>query len=97
MHRLMLAHRFWLGRKDFGANGDVLWVPGLEPRESYDPDWAANTKHNLPELPSTHRQKHWRAEEAQYMFGTIERPRKGELVCEKWVDEMKWERDIWQA
>ncbi|KAI5380834.1 hypothetical protein J4E82_000031 [Alternaria postmessia] len=98
MHMLMLAHKVWLETKSIPAEGDIFWVPGLEPAGDVDPDWEAKAKNNLPKLSSTHSQKHWMAGEAQYLHGTsTERPRKGNMVCERWIDGMGWEREIWQA
>jgi len=98
MHMLLLAHRLWLGLKGIPAKGDILWVSELEPTENNNPDWESRAKQNLPELPNKYSQKHWTAGEVQYFHGTsMERPRKGLLVCEKWIDGMGREREIWQA
>ncbi|CAI9631505.1 unnamed protein product [Alternaria burnsii] len=98
MHMLMLAHKLWLETKSIPADGDIFWVPGLEPAGDVDPDWEAKAKNNLPELSSSHSQRHWMAGEAQYLHGaSTERPRKGNMVCERWIDGMGWEREIWQA
>jgi hypothetical protein len=98
IHMLMLAHRFWLGIKGAPAEGDIFWVPGLEPLENIDPNWEARAKIDLPKLLSTYSQKPWNAGEVQYLHGTsIERPRKGKMVGKIQDDGMQWEWNIWRA
>jgi hypothetical protein len=98
MHMIMLAHRSWVDLKGDDAKGDILWVPGLEPRDVLDPNWEANAKSNLPALPDNYYKTPWFAEAMQYVNGSSqERSRKGVLVAEKWKDGAGWERDIYQA
>ncbi|KAI4662785.1 uncharacterized protein J4E79_004094 [Alternaria viburni] len=93
-YMLMLARKVWVDHTGEFAGGDVLWVPGLEPRAITDPDWEASARQNLPELPIKHYQPPWLAAENQYMHRVMQRPQKGEIVYKGWVDDMKWERDI---
>jgi hypothetical protein len=79
---LCLAYSIWLEVRGMMVEGDVFFVPGLEPREIRD-GWRNRSLGNLPGLPNGYGHKIWKAGDAQYREGTYLKEKKGTVVEEK--------------